>query len=75
MIFRFVSDDDWHSLFKEKGEGTSDVSTAYALSSVSVRRCAERDPSSFIQSIKFVDKQFEKSGGSDSLARAANNGG
>ena len=75
MIFRFVSDDDWHSLFKEKGEGTSDVSTAYALSSVFVRRCAERDPSSLIHSIKVVDKQFEKSGGSDSLARAANNGG
>ena len=74
MIFRFVSDDDWHSLFQEKREGASDAKTECALSSVFVRRCASEDSRPFIHSIKVVDRRFQKLSGSKTLCKVANNG-
>ena len=74
MIFRFVSDDDWHSLFQEKREVASDANTDCALSTSFVRRCASEDPRAFIHSIKVVDRQFQKNSGSGTLSKAANNG-
>ena len=55
MIFRFISDDDWHSLFQEKREGTSGN---FALSSVFARRCAAENPRPFNNSIEGVLKFF-----------------
>jgi len=74
MIFRFVSDDDWHSLFQEKREGVSDANTDCALDSGFVRRCASGNPRAFIQSIKVVDRRLQKTSGSGTLSKAANNG-
>ena len=74
MIFRFVSDDDWHSLFQEKREGASDANTDCALSGVFVRRCASGDPRPFIHSIKIDDRRFQKFSGSGTLLKTANNG-
>lgn len=71
MIFRFVSDDDWHSLFQEKREGTSGN---FALSSVFARRCAAENPGSFINSIKVIDRRFQKFSNSNTLSKEANNG-
>ena len=74
MIFRFVSDDDWHSLFHEKREGASNTSRDCALSSGFVRRCASGDPRPFIHSIKIDDRRFQKFSGSGTLLKTANNG-
>jgi len=74
MIFRFVSDDDWHSLFHEKREGVSDATTDCALSSGFVRRCASGDSRPFVHSIKVVDRRYQKCSGSDTLSKVANNG-
>ncbi len=74
MIFRFVSDDDWHSLFQEKREGALNTSSNCALSSGFVRRCASGDPRPFIHSIKIVDRRLQKLSGSDVISKAATNG-
>ena len=74
MIFRFVSDDDWHSLFQEKREGASDADKDCALSSAFVRRCASGVSRPFVHSIKVVDRRFKKFSGSDTLSKAATNG-
>jgi len=71
MIFRFVSDDDWHSLFQEKREGTSGNC---ALPSVFARRCAVEDPRSFISFIKVIDRRFQKISSSNTLSKVANDG-
>ena len=74
MIFRFVSDDDWHSLFHEKREGVSDATTDCALSSGFVRRCSSEDPRALIHSIKVVHRRFQKIYSSGTHSKAANNG-
>ena len=74
MIFRFVSDDNWHSLFQEKREGVSDSNTDCALSSGFVRRCASGNPRAFIQAIKVVDGLLQKTSDPGTLSKAANNG-
>lgn len=71
MIFRFVSDDNWHSLFQEKREGASGN---FALSSVFARRCAAENPRPFNNSIKVIDRRFQKFSSSNTLSKVANNG-
>ncbi len=74
MIVRFVSDDNWHSLFHEKREGASDVSADCALSSGFVRRCSSGDSRAFIHPIKVVHRRFQKISSSGTHSKAANNG-
>ena len=74
MIFRFISNDDWHSLFQEEQEAARDSRTLCSLSNVFVRHCEAVGTNRFFGPVKAVDKQFKNFSNSNLVSKAANNG-
>ena len=74
MIFRFISNDDWHSLFQEEQMAVTDGRTFCSLSKVFVRHCEAEGTNRFVGPVKAVDKQFKNFSNSNLVSKAANNG-
>ena len=74
MIFRFISNDDWHSLFQEEQEAVRDSRTFCSLSQVFVRHCEAKGTNRFVGPVKAVDKQFKNFSNSNLVSKVANNG-
>ena len=74
MIFRFISNDDWHLLIQEEQEAVRDSRTLCSLSNEFVRHCEAEGTNRFVGPVKAVDKQFKNFSNSNLVSKAANNG-
>ena len=74
MIFRFISSDDWHLLFKEEQEASRDSPTFCSLFDVFVRQCEAEGTNQFVRPVKMVDGQFKNVSNLKSYSKVVNNG-
>ena len=74
MIFRFISNDDWHLLFQEEQEAVRDSRTLCSLSNVFVRHCEAVGTNRFFGPVKIVGEQFKNVSNLKSDSKVVNNG-
>ena len=74
MIFRFISSDDWHLLFREEQESIRDSRTFRSLSNVFLRHCEAESKNRFVRPVQMVGDHFENFSNLKSDSKVANNG-